>query len=151
MTGDVCAVSTIFKESQNFRVAAHYLSGLTFKREAQDALLSQVRLGEINIVLPCANSMSVAQPAKVGALIVRLSECTMSSAAGAACSLPSQLAVLQNCSVSHDSNCNTGCQAGIEAVHLQVRHAKLMCLNLYRLPSIGKQQKQPQWEGRRVA
>ncbi len=44
--------------------------------------LPQVKLGDINVVLPCANSMSVAQPAKVGALIVRLSECAVGSAAG---------------------------------------------------------------------
>ena len=39
-------------------------------------------MGDINVVLPCANTMSLAQPVKLGALIVRFTKCTIASAAG---------------------------------------------------------------------
>ena len=45
-------------------------------------------MGDINVVLPYAKSMSLAQPVEPGALVVRLSNCTIASAAGAVCRNP---------------------------------------------------------------
>ena len=42
----------------------------------------QVKMGDIKVVLPCAKTLSVAQPVESEALIVHLSNCAIASAAG---------------------------------------------------------------------
>ena len=68
-------------------------------------------MGDVNVVLPCVNTMSLAHPGRLKALIVRFTKCAIASSPGAQMQISQQLAPRTSEQTLDASTDSSACQA----------------------------------------